>query len=469
MASPLLTRARDRAADWWSDAWRWILLAAGAAIGVYLILERGSGDSIVAAVALAVLVVGASVTRSVSMAIPLMATPLLFVTARVGIGGGELSVSDVALAAAFGTAVLLGDRPFSAPLRHLLLLNLLYQFTTLFTVIVNPYVQNTIEWFHAWLLVSGALVVGWALGRAGYGRAALLLMIATAGVLALGVYAQALLQYAQGDFSAIYPQWPLRMQKNAAGCLLAFAALIVYVRPDWMRWSPSWARPLFWAFVVAVAMTQSRQALIGLIIAIVVIGFRRGTRRSTLALLAIIPGAWLVVTMVIDQIESQNEFNSFFTRIDWMREVYALWKLSPIFGHGLRYWYVHPWANFQPPQGELEVAASSGIVGLAGFVIMWIGILVVLWRVDPRFGALAFAVTLSRLVQGQFDLFWVAAQVSVPFVIAGICLGAQSLHAQRAAAGVEPEQASHGAHGESSGGWPTIEHDRSTSDARRPD
>ncbi len=30
------------------------------------------------------------------------------------------------------------------------------------------------------------------------------------------------------------------------------------------------------------------------------------------------------------------------------------------------------------------------------------------------------------LVQAQFDLFWVAAQVSIPFVIAGICLGAMA-------------------------------------------
>ena len=32
---------------------------------------------------------------------------------------------------------------------------------------------------------------------------------------------------------------------------------------------------------------------------------------------------------------------------------------------------------------------------------------------------------LSRLVQGQLDLFWVAVQTSVPFLIVGICLGAQ--------------------------------------------
>ena len=37
---------------------------------------------------------------------------------------------------------------------------------------------------------------------------------------------------------------------------------------------------------------------------------------------------------------------------------------------------------------------------------------------------LLLAVVLSRFVQGQFDLFWVSVQVSLPFVIAGICLGA---------------------------------------------
>ena len=75
----------------------------------------------------------------------------------------------------------------------------------------------------------------------------------------------------------------------------------------------------------------------------------------------------------------------------------------------------------QPGRGFLvEVLASAGIVGLVGFLIMWIGVLVVLWHVDPRFGTLAFAIVFCRLVQAQFDLFWVAVQVSVPFVVAGI-------------------------------------------------
>ena len=172
-------------------------------------------------------------------------------------------------------------------------------------------------------------------------------------------------------------------------------------------------------------MAQSRQALIGLVAAIVIAVLRRSTTgRSRWVLLLLIPAAWLVISMVIEQVESQNQHNSVFQRVEWFREVYHFWRESPIFGHGLRYWYNPGELPFQPPQAELEVLASAGVVGLIGFLVMWIGVLVVLWHVDPRFGTLAVAVLLCRLVQAQFDLFWVAVQVSVPFVVAGICLGA---------------------------------------------
>ena len=161
-------RWRAVVADWWADAWRWVLMAAGMAIAVYLLLDRNVPNGAATAAAVAGLVVGVVLTGSKPMAIALMAVPALFITQRMGFGAGALSVSDVALAAGFGTAVLLGDRHYSRPLRMLLWANLLYQFATLFTVIVNPQTANTVEWFHAWLLVSGALIVGWALGRGGY-------------------------------------------------------------------------------------------------------------------------------------------------------------------------------------------------------------------------------------------------------------------------------------------------------------
>ena len=426
-------RWRAIAVDWWAGAWRWLLMAAGMAIGVYLLLDRHVPNGAATAAAVAGLVVGVVLTGSKPMAIALMATPALFITQRLGLGAGGLSVSDVALAAGFGTAVLLGDTHFSRPLRMLLWGNLLYQFATLFTVIVNPQTANTIEWFHAWLLISGALILGWALGRGGYARTALRLMVFATLVLAVGtIITGVFVYYLRGQIEPVYPTWPWEMHKNAAGTLMSFGILILYVNPPWARFSRRAVWTATTVLALAIIMTQSRQALIGLIVAVLIVVARGGkTGHSRWTFLLAIPGTWLIVQTVLEQIESQNEFNSFFQRLDWMRELYALWKLAPIFGHGLRFWYYTPSVPYQPPQAEFEVATSSGIVGLIGFAAMWLVIVVVLWRVDPMYGTLALAATVSRLVQAQFDLFWVAAQVSVPFAIAGICLGAMARNGAR--------------------------------------
>ncbi|WP_308492936.1 O-antigen ligase family protein [Microbacterium terrisoli] len=417
----------ERLGPTWANVWRWVLFAAGVALAVYFLLVRGLVHDAIPAFVIAGLVIGAALTMRVSMAIPLMATPVLFVVTRLGFGGIDLTVSDAALAAAFGTAVLLGTRPFSRELRALLWCNAVYQFATVLTVIVNPYIQNTVEWFHAWLLVSGALVMGWALGSAGYARLALRLMVTAAVVIAIGTFATGAVQYVHGDFVGVYPTWPFAMHKNFAGTVMAFAALIVYINPDWARCAKNPRRALMITLIVAILMTQSRQALIGLMIAIVlVVSRRRLSGHSRAVLLLLIPATWMIISMVNDQIQSQNKFNSVFQRLDWLRELYAYWKHSPIFGHGLRFWYVDPTIHYQPPQGEVEVLVSAGIVGLLGFAIMWVGMIIVLWRMDPVYGTLAATVVISRLVQGQFDLFWVSSQVSIPFVIAGICLGAKA-------------------------------------------
>ena len=423
---------RARLAEWWGNVWRWTLMAAGTALGAYFLLERGWRNGVLTAAVIGVLVIGTVLSFSKPMAIALMALPVLFIAERVGLGAGGLSASDVALAAAFGTALLVGQRPYSRPLRAMLLLNLVYQFATLFTVIVNPFVANTVEWFHAWLLISGALVVGWAVARAGRTRTALNVMLVAALAIAAGTLVTGLVQYADGDFTEVYPAWPFPMHKNFAGTVMSFMAIAVFVNPDWVGWTRRIRTSAFWVLLVAIVVTQSRQAIIGLVVAIIFVVLRRGVHgRSRFALLLFIPAIWLIVVTVSDQVQSQNQFNSLYQRLDWVQEVYAFWKLSPVFGHGLRYWYQEGSPPFQPPQAELEVAASAGVVGLVGFAAMWLGFLIVLWRVDPRFGTLAIAVIGSRIVQGQFDLFWVAGQVSIPFVIAGICLGAEALDAER--------------------------------------
>lgn len=371
-----------------------------------------------------VLLVGIMLTHAALL--PLALLPLLYVVYRVGGGGVDLSVSDVALGVGTISAVIFASRAYSRPLRQLLWLTVIYQTCTLFTVIANPFLANAVEWVHAWFLVGGALIYGWAIGRSGHGRAGLHLMLAAACTLAGLVIVRGLTGLAQGSFGPV--ELDYGMQKNFLGTVLAMTALVTYVRPAWLGLSPVVASSIFWWLAVAVGFTQSRQAIIALGVALVVLVLRTRTdrRRSKLILLAVVPAVAVVVTLVREQVESGNEFNSYFQRLTWFGDALEVWRTQPLVGVGLRYWYTGRYPAFQPPNAEVEVLASAGVIGLAGFLVLMLGSIVILWKVNPAYGSLAVLVVLSRFVQGQLDLFWVAAQCSIPFVIAGICLGVQA-------------------------------------------
>lgn len=362
--------------------------------------------------------------------LPLLAMPLSVVVARASGGGVDLTISDLIIALAFWPALLLAPRPFSPMLRRLLWLNAIYQALTIFTLVVNPFTANTVEWFHAWLLVSGSLIVGWAVGATGNGRAGLTLFLLACLVLALPTIAQGVLQFASGNFGAVYPRYPIPMHKNFIGMVLAFSALVVYANPPLLAWGRRIAVTSFWIFALGIAFSQSRQALVAVVVGATIITFRGRAQRSRWLLLTLagVPSIYIVVTMVRDQIASGNIHNSWFQRIDWYTDSVMIWQASPWFGHGLRYWR-QPGAPgaFQPPNVLLEVLASTGVLGLVGFFILMGGAVRLLWKLDPAIGTLPLAVLVGRLAQAQLDIYWLSISVSVPFLLTGVCLGVQAL------------------------------------------
>jgi O-antigen ligase len=392
-----------------------LLLGVGRLVPTYPVIALG--------IAMSVCLLG--LTMADSMVIPLLSVPLLLVVVRVGAGGADLSISDVVLFGAFWPAVVLGQRPYSPPMRALLWLTVVYQAATLFTVVANPYLSNVIEWFHAWFLTGGALIVGWALGRAGRGGVALTLLLLASCVIAAATVVQGV-THLGGGLEPVYPEFPFSMHKNFAGTVLAFAALIAYVHPTWLGWPRLLALGAFGLCTVAVLFTQSRQAVVGLAIAVAIAVLRQDSsrRRSKLLVLGGMAGLVLVATVVRDQVAAGDQFNSIFQRINWLQESVGIWLTDPVFGVGLRWWYTDRFeARFQPPNAELEVLTSAGILGLLAFLALMVGTIVVLWKLPPVYGTLGAAIVLSRFVQGQFDLFWTAVQVSVPFLVAGICVG----------------------------------------------
>lgn len=404
-----------------------VVVASAAALALAVGWYAPQRPLLALATAVGVLVVGVSSLQRA--AVPLLALPLLYVAQRAGFGGTDLSVSDLALATATLSATLFARHPFSAPMRSLLWLVVVYQVATLFTVVANPYAANLLEWFHSGVLVGGALLVGWAIGREGLGRAGMVLLLATAVVLATWVVVAGIAQYLAGNFEPVY--LPFRMHKNFLGTVLGTTAVIAYARPTWLKLGPALATTVFWWLSAAVAITQSRQAIVALavVLAVLVLRTRTDRHRSRLILLLVVPAVAVVLTLVRDQFTSGNEHNSFFSRLTWFQEALQIWSTQPLAGVGLRWWYTDRFpGGLQPPNALLEVITASGIVGLAGFLTLMIGSVVVLWRVPPQYGMVAVLVVLGRFVQGQLDVFWVAAQTSIPFVIAGVCLGMSARH-----------------------------------------
>lgn len=375
---------------------------------------------------LAALVVLAGGLSAVSMlAIPLIAAPGIVLIMRVG--GGEqagISMSDLILFVALVPALLLLRRRGSPELGRLLLLVGLYQAVTLLTVIWNPYRANIIEWFHAALLTGGALVVGYVLGREGAARVALGLYVGACTLIGAWASLEALISLAAGSVAPVYLPY---MHKNFIGCMLGFAVVVAYARPSWLGW-PRWAsNTALVTCMLGIFAAQSRQALIGVAVSLAYVLLRERHRdsRSWLPLAAMVPIGLFVFRTTQDQIASGNQFNSINQRLTWYEQALEVWETSPLVGVGMRWWYTDRFPyGFQPPNAEIEVLTSAGILGLIAFLITVAGFIFVLARMDPRYGTLAAAVVIARIVQAQFDLFWVAAQASAPFLIAGVCVGA---------------------------------------------
>lgn len=369
----------------------------------------------------------AAATTVEQTAVPVVIMPALLLVERAL--GDLLTVSDLALFVAFWFALVFVPRPFTREFRTALWLTVVYQAASLFTVVAHPYEQNAVEWFHAWLSVGGALLVGYAAGRGGYHRLALGLLVGACVLIALQTCVTAAVQLAQGNTGPVYLDWPLAMHKNLIGCVLGFAAVIAYARPHWTGWPRRFALPIFWLCTLGVVAAQARQALVGLVVGVLVVALRpdQDRKRSRTILLAIIPAVAFVVQLVSEQLASGNQFNSAYQRLSWYEQAVEVWLMDPWFGMGLRWWvagrteYV-----FQPPNVELEVLSSTGVVGLTGFLILFGGMFVLCLRLEPRFGTTALAILVTRFVQGQFDLFWTSVVVTVPFVVAGVAFGAQA-------------------------------------------
>jgi polysaccharide biosynthesis protein PslJ len=352
----------------------------------------------------------------------------------VGSGSG-LSISDAVLFLASLCALLEVRTRESPELRSLLWLAVAYQACLIPAVVRNPYRANVIEWLHEGVLVGGGLIVGWVVGRRDRARLALSYYVGLCSLLGVAAAASA----PSHHFNPVYLNLTsmFSFQKNALGDLLAMAVIVAYARPQWLGWTSRWANTAIVCCLAGLLATQSKQGMVSLAVgvAVIVVRARLTGRRSRIILLAVIPMVAFAYVVASDQLASSNKFNAAHARLTAFSDSLDVWRMSRWFGVGLRWWYRPEFAgSIQPPNAEFEMLTSAGLLGLAGFILTSLIALRLLWAIDPRYGTLAFAVVAARLVQGQLDLFWVASQSSVPWLIAGAALGAQALARTRAQA-----------------------------------
>ncbi len=365
------------------------------------------------------------------------AVPATLVLLRVG---GLLSISDLVLAGStVGAFLLLRGRDVRG-LQPLLWAGTVYLAAAIPVQILHPYSDNVLEWLHELVLVVGSMVVGFAIGREGRARRALsAYLIACSGIGGWAAVVAGLAFVRTGAFEAVYLPG---LHKNTIGGMLAVAVVIAFARPVWAGWTRGWAYTALALCGLGVLAAQSRQGLVGAIVGMLFIAIRprpQTGRHSRWVWLAVIPVGAYVLSEVNAQLASDNRFNSAHQRLTWYDDALQVWQESPIFGVGLRWWYTDRFeARFQPPNAELEVLTSVGVVGLIAFLVMFAVALRFLIRMDPVYGTVGAAVVLTRFAQAQFDLYWVAGQASLLWIVAGICCGVQARDRAAAEAAMDP-------------------------------
>ncbi|MGI8457551.1 MAG: O-antigen ligase family protein [Propionibacteriaceae bacterium] len=416
------------------DVVRW-----GAAVGLLVCVAAGIGvltvqSAVMALLAgIAVLAVGMA-TVNLSL-VAMLTFPATLVMIRVG---GALSVSDVILAAATVPCLLLMRFKEAADLKPLLWLGLTYQAMLLPTLALNPYGANFVEWVHEAFLVGGSLIVGWVAGRYGHARKTINIYTALCCVLAVATIIMAIIWF--GEYGKFLPVSLPNFHKNFIGNTLAYTFLIAFVRPKWLGWSQRVCVALMALSAVGIAASQARQSVISVLVAVVILSFRgrqAGLGKARVLLIMLLPALWVVVRTVQDQLALHDNFNSTSQRLIWFAQSIEIWKTSPLFGVGLRWWYTGDYPMFQPPNGILEMLSSAGIVGVLAFLILFGGATWVIFKLDPRYGNIALAIVVARFTQGELDLYWVAGQASFLWLITGLAYGLQA--SERYHLSIQPE------------------------------
>lgn len=411
------------------DAPAFVLIAVVAGGVAGAVSARSTAWALVVVAAL--VLIGLTAHRPVLLAV--IALLGVFAAQRIGgtalVHGGRrgVSYSDALLAAATVLSIpaLLGTKE----VRRLRLAGwgiAIYLACLLPTLLLNSSLRGYLEWLHRLVLVGGSLLVGAWITREGKTRTALRLLTFLACIIALATVAGAVRHgFAHSS--------PFGLQKNFVGGLLGLTVVLVFVARPHLALSTRW-----WAAVVGIISagliaSHSRggalAAAVGLFLAVVLHG--RLHRRSTKLLAVLVAGvlAVFVYTTVWHQLQhSQSTVNngSIGVRFNVEQATRDVWRTSPIYGVGLKYFNTHAFGAFAVAANNVvdNELAESGVIGLAGFVVLQGAVLTAGYRRGRADALVAagFGMVAGRLAHGMVDVYWTAGTLAFPFIVMGMAL-----------------------------------------------
>jgi hypothetical protein len=298
------------------------------------------------------------------------------------------------------------------------------------TVLLNSSERGYLEWLHRLVLLGGSLLVGAWIVREGKIRVALRWLAFAACIVAAATV-----------FDAVRHGWlnsaPFGMNKNFVGQQLAAVLVVVFIARERLALPTAW-----WAVVLGIISageiaSHSRGgalgASVGLFLAFVLTGRLHKGGTKVLAVLVAAGLAVFIYTSVRGQLEhSQSVVNngSIGVRLNVERETRNIWRTSTIYGVGLKYFNTDKYGPFAQPANNVvdNELAESGVIGLAGFVILQGAVLSAGFRRGrtEQLAAAGFGAVAGVLAHGMVDLYWTAATLTLPFVIMGMALAYDS-------------------------------------------
>jgi hypothetical protein len=354
---------------------------------------------------------------------PALALPATLLLQRLGgsAAGKSVDLSDVVLLIATGMAMPMIPWGSARVLRRILLLDLTYQVLIVTSLVAAHGSTEVLDWLHRWLLVSGGVIVGWVLARGGRARQAVSLFLA--GTAALAVIA---LVHAVG--SGFHPAQFGSYQKNYIGEVMVPAIVVAHLDPPWLGLDRRLARTVIGLDILGLLASQSKQAIVELVFVLflLIVTMPSVRRRSRLILIGAAPAAVFAYIVSIRELRKfeHGGFNSLKERSIALTQALAASAGHRWFGLGPHWYFLARYAgNIQPPDVFVEELAATGILGLFGLMLVVFGSAAVLARLPRSVGMLGLVLVLGRLVDGIFDIYWVSATGTLPWLFVGLSAG----------------------------------------------